>query len=78
MKVKMLIVQLCPTLGPWPTRLLCPQNSPGKNTAVACHFLLQGIFLTQGLNQHLLQWQADSLPPSHLVSLLAIQMTINY
>ena len=28
-----------------PTRLLCPWNSPGKNTGVGCHFLLQGIFL---------------------------------
>ena len=27
-----------------------------------CHFLLQEIFLTQGLNPHLLHWQADSLP----------------
>ena len=25
-----------------PSRLLCPQNSPGKNTGVDCHFLLQG------------------------------------
>ena len=24
---------------------------PGRNTGVGCHFLLQGIFLTQGLNQ---------------------------
>ena len=24
-----------------PTRLLCPQNSPGKNTGVGCHFLFQ-------------------------------------
>ena len=29
-----------------PARLLCPWNSPGKNTGVGCHFLLQGIFLT--------------------------------
>ena len=28
-------------------------------------FLLQGIFLTQGLNPQLLHWQADSLPLSH-------------
>jgi len=28
-------------------RLLCPWNSPGKNTGMGCHFLLQGIFLTQ-------------------------------
>ena len=32
-----------------PTRLLCPWNSPGKNTGVGCYFLLQGIFLTQGI-----------------------------
>ena len=33
-----------------PTRLLCPQDSPGKNTGVGCRFLLQRIFPTQGLN----------------------------
>ena len=33
-----------------PARLLCPWNSPGKNTRVACHSLLQGIFPTQGSN----------------------------
>ena len=43
-------------------RLLCPWNSPGKNTGVGCHFLLQGIFLTQGSNLSLLHWQMDSLP----------------
>ena len=45
---------------------------PGKNTGVGCHFLLQGIFPTQGLNPHLLcllHWQADSLPLSHQGSL---------
>ena len=29
-------------------------DSPGKNTGVGCHFLLQGIFLTHELNLHLL------------------------
>ena len=33
-----------------PTRFLCPWDSPGKNTGVGCHSLLQGISLTQGLN----------------------------
>ena len=33
-----------------PARLLCPWDSPGKNTGVDCHALLQGIFPTQGLN----------------------------
>ena len=37
-----------------PSRLLCPWNSPGKNPGVDCHFLLQGIFLTQGSNLGLL------------------------
>ena len=43
-----------------PTRLLCPWKFPSKNTGVGCHFLLQGIFLTQGSNLHLLpllHWQ---------------------
>ena len=41
---------------------------PGKNTGVSCHFLLQEIFLTWGLNPCLLHWQADSLPLSNLGS----------
>ena len=48
-----------------PARLLCPWDSPGKNTGVGCHFLLQGIFPMQGSNLsllHLLHRQADSLP----------------
>ena len=40
--------------GLWPTRLLRPWNFPGKNIGAYCHFLLQGIFLTQGSNLHLL------------------------
>ena len=33
---------------PWAIALQAPmsQNSPGKNTGVGCHFLLQGIFPT--------------------------------
>ena len=37
-----------------PTRLLCPWDSPGKNTGAGCHFFLQGIFPTQGSNPDLL------------------------
>ena len=33
-----------------PTRLLCPWDSPGKNTGVDCHFRFQGIFPIQRLN----------------------------
>ena len=46
--------------GPEPARLLCPWDSPGKNTGVGCHFFLQGIFPTQGSNLSLLQ--ADAFP----------------
>ena len=52
------------SLGPqglYLSRLLCPWNSPGKNTGEGCHFLLQGIFLIQGSNRCLLHWQANSL-----------------
>ena len=40
-----------------PARLLCPWDSPGKNTGVACHCCLQGIFLTQGSNPVLLHYR---------------------
>ena len=43
-------------------RFLCPWDSPGKITGMGGHFLLQRIFLTQGLNSCLLQWQASSVP----------------
>ena len=37
-----------------PVRLLCPWDSPGKNIGVGCHFLLQAILPTEGLNLGLL------------------------
>ena len=46
-------------------------DSPGKNTGVGCHFLLQGIIPTQDLDPcllRLLHWQTDSLPLFHLGS----------
>ena len=54
----------------WPyglqsARLLCLWDSPGKNTGVGFHALLQGIFPTQGSNMyllHLVHWQVGSLP----------------
>ena len=67
MKVKVLIAQSCLTLWtPWTTvrqaplsmtvaqQAHSPWNSPGKNTGVGSHSLLQRIFLTQGLNLGLL------------------------
>ena len=51
-----LVAQSCLTLcDPMePTRLLCPWNSPVKNTGVGCHSFLSGIFLTQRSNRGLL------------------------
>ena len=49
-----LVVQSCPTLcdpmdcGPPGSSV--HEDSPGKNTGVGCHVLLQGVFPTQGLN----------------------------
>ena len=66
------VAQLCPTLCNPMGRIAFQAplwNSPDKNTGVGCHFLLQGIFLTQGSNPHLLcllQWQVGSLPLLHL------------
>ena len=45
-----------------PSRLLCPWDPPGKNTGVGCHALLQGLFLTQGLNPCLLHCRRIFLP----------------
>ena len=69
-----LVTQSCLTLcdphGLQLATLLCPCNFPGKNTRMGCHFLLHGIFLTKGSNLHILQWQVDSLPLSHLGNLI--------
>ena len=51
----------CPTATPWTVARQTPRSVgfSSKNTGVGCHFLLQGIFLTQGLNLcllHLLHW----------------------
>ena len=51
LKVKVLVTQSTPLFAtPWTaaTRLLCPWNAPGNNIGGGCHFLLQGIFPTQG------------------------------
>ena len=57
-------VQLFVTLRSGSAKLLCPWNFPGDTTGMDWHFLLQGIFETQGLKLHLLRllyWQVDLL-----------------
>ena len=44
-----------------PARLLCPWHSPGKNTRVVNHSLLQGIFPNQGSNLGLLHCRLEGL-----------------
>ena len=59
------------------TRLLCPWDFPGKSTGVGCHFLLQSIFPTQGLNPglpHCKQTLLPSEPPGE--SLEAFQRRV--
>ena len=72
-KVKMLVPQSCLTLcNPMDYSLpgcSVPGLFPGNNTGMGCHFLLQGIFLTQGSKVHFLlclHCQVDSLPLRYL------------
>ena len=58
--------------------LLCPWDSPGKNTGVGCHFLLQGIFLTQRWNPGLLQCRQSPYQLSYKGSLSHIDCVTNY
>ena len=57
----MFVTQLCLTLwdphGLQLTRLPCPGDFPGKDIRVVCHFLLQGMFPTQGSNPGLLHYR---------------------
>ena len=62
----------------WPhglqlSRLLCSLNSAGKNTGVGSHSLLQGIFLTQGLNPGLLHCRQTLYHLSHQGSPIILQ-----
>ena len=40
------VVSVCDPHGLWPTGILCPWDSPGKNTGAHSQSLLQGIFPT--------------------------------
>ena len=83
--LRLSIVVLCSVMsnslqphGLEPTRLLCPWDFSGKNTGIGCHFLLQGLFLTQELNLHLLRllhckwilyyWATGEARPDYLIS----------
>ena len=67
-------------------RLLHPWNFPGKSTGVGCHFLLQGIFPTQGSNLGLPHCRQTlyhlshqgSPPPFFFIKQAFKQLTIYY
>ena len=72
--VYVLVIQIPSCLtrqDPWtvPARLLCPWDSPGKNTGVGYHFLLPGIFPTQGSKPGLLHCRQILYHLSHQGSL---------
>ena len=55
MKVEVLVTStLCDPMGSTPPDSSAREDSPGKNTGVGSHSLLQGIFPTQGSNPGLL------------------------
>ena len=70
--------KLCPILTTaWTVAcmVLCPRGSPGKNTGVGCHFLLQGIFPTPGIKPSLLycrQLLNEGIPVNSLLLLLLL------
>ena len=72
-----LVLKSCPTLfqphGLQPARLLCSWNFPERNTGVGYHFLLHGVFLTQGLNPRLLHCRQTLYCLRHQGSLLHVK-----
>ena len=62
--------------GLYPARLFCPWDFPGKNTGVACYFLLQEIFPAQGSNPHLLhcRWILDYWATREAARLYILQL----
>ena len=64
-------------IGLSPSRLLRPWDSPGKNTGGGYHFLLQGIFPTQGSNRGLLYYRQTLYHLSHQGSPVSDSSPIN-
>ena len=59
-----------------PAWFLCPWDFPGRNTGVGCHSLLQGIFLTQGLNPGLLHCRWTFYHLSHTSNTICTRSVI--
>ena len=66
---RLVVSNSCDTMDCSPSGASAHGISKGRNIGMVCHFLLQGIFMTQGSNLHLLcllHWQMNSLPLRHL------------
>ena len=76
-------MQLFATIWTVSHQALLSMDSPGKNTGVGHHFLLQGIFLTPQLNSHLLRllhcrqilycWATREAPKRHILYFLLLK-----
>ena len=58
--------------------LICPWDFPGKSTRVDCHFLLQGIFPTQGLNPGLPHCRQTLYRLSHQGSPMLVLLLLSH
>ena len=65
---------VCDPHGLQPARLLCPLDSPGENTGVGCHSLLQGIFPTQGSKLGLLHCRQILYLPGGRISVCFVSL----
>ena len=66
--------------GLYPTRFHRQWDFPGTNTGVGCHFLLQEIFPTQGLNPglpHCRQMLLPSEPPGKSPGIFFLKCSLN-
>ena len=59
---------------PQPTRILCPWDSPGKNTGVGCHFLLQAIPLL-AIYPEKTMMERNTFTPIFIAALFTIDRT---
>ena len=81
MKVKVKVKSLSRVLlfaTPWTVAYQAPQSmeSPGKNTGMSCHFLLQGIFPTQGWKRGLLHCRQTLYHLSYQGSPVVVQTLV--
>ena len=78
--MKVLVSQSCPTLcdtEDYSPLEDCPWNSPGKNTGVSSHFILQGIFSTWESNTGLLHCRWILYHQSHREIYCLVDLSLN-